>query len=406
LLHAQAGMLCLALIGGHAASSTAQSYEGYPVFWGNRNSLQRSSEVRGTRADANSIEKVGYTERQTASGVVYEKASPEMIVEGDVIHEGEVMAGGQYGGGCDDCGCGDAAACGGGCGSGGDCGTCDSGCGTCGGGGCIEDIFHTLLSRAELSAGVQAYKGPLDDGENGNFGFQQGFNLGFPLIPSYGIGAQFGANFTQSDLSGYEVQNFETDDARTQQFITVGIFERATDCCPLQWGVVFDWMSDDIAEDLELNQLRGEIGYLYSPTGELGFWFTASDDSDYSGRYGSFRATVEPTDMYAFYYRHTTCEGNELRMWGGFTDNSDGLFGADFQVPISDRFAIRGAANYLIPNEESGHDGAEEESWGLGFSLVWYPGCRARCVSSDLFSPLLRVADDSTFMVDHADVDR
>jgi hypothetical protein len=389
------GMLCLSLLAGQSLSAHAQSYEGYPVFWGKRGSLQRStdgakSEIRSARAGSSSIEQVAYTETKTAGGVVFEASSPEAIVEGKMIHEGEVIYEGGVisGGGCDDCG-----SCSG------------AGCGMCRG-GCLEGAFQGLLSRSEWSFGMQSFKGPLDDGDNANFGLQQGFNIGFPLLPSYGIGAQIGANFTQSDLSGYTVQNFETRDARNQQFLTIGLFERATDCCPLQWGLVYDYMSDDIGggKDLELNQLRGEIGYLFSETGELGFWFTTSDESDstyYSGNKGFFSAVVEPTDLYAFYYRNTSCEGNELRMWAGFTGESDGLVGGDFQVPLSDRLALRGAANYLIPHEAKGYNGTREESWGMNVSLVWYPGCRARCVSSDLYAPLMRAADNTTFMVDN-----
>jgi hypothetical protein len=163
-------------------------------------------------------------------------------------------------------------------------------------------------------------------------------------------------------------------------------------------------MKDEFLTDVELKQLRGEIGYLYNECSEVGFWFTASDDDDLSIRRSgsSIVRTVwaEPTDLYAFYYRRTTCEGNELRVWAGFSGNSDGLIGGDFQVPLNNRLALRGAANYLIPSEAKGAIGSREESWGMGVSIVWYPGCRARSASTDLYAPLLRPADNSTFMVD------
>jgi hypothetical protein len=319
--------------------------------------------------------------------VVFEVAEPETMIEGEVIVEGP--HGGVYG----ECECG-GVECGG------------AGCGIGHGalGGCLEGSLKCVLRHSEFFVGMQGFKGPLDNGENGNFGFHQGFNVGFPILPSYGIGGQIGATVTQSDLSGYDVQNFATEDSRNQQFVTIGLFERATECCPWQWGVVYDYMSDDIAEtDIELHQLRGEIGYLFNQTGEIGFWFAVSDDDDaaiYDGEEGFYGATVETTDLYAFYYRHVSCEGNELRLWGGFSGTSDGLVGADFQMPVNDCVALRGSANYLIPSEDAGYEGAREESWAMGVSLVWYPGRRARCVSTDLYAPLLRPADNSTFMVD------
>ena len=399
LVFASMGAVCLVLLAGQSASAQDQKYQGYPVFWGKSNALKRQSGTIGKAntqperaasvrtGSGNKIEKVSYTEFERTGGVITETIVPaETIIEGNVITEGEVI----FEGGYDDC-----SACGG------------DGCGLCGG-GCLEGICHGLLQRSEFSFGVQGFKGPLDDGENANFGFQQGVNFGFALLPSYGIGGQIGATFTQSDLHGYEVDGIESKDARTQQFLTIGVFERATDCCALQWGIVFDWMKDEFVTDVELTQLRGEIGYLFNECSEVGFWFTASDDDDlsyYSGNQGSRAIWAEPTDMYAFYYRHTACEGNELRVWGGFTDNSDGLLGGDFQVPLSDRLALRGAANYLIPSEEKGYDGSREESWGMGVSVVWYPGRRARCASTDLFAPLLRPADNTTFMVDAWDVE-
>ena len=394
---ASTGVLCLLLLAVSTANAQDEKYQGYPVFWGKSNALKRHLGVSArteaqpkrivkTRAGSSGkAEQVNFTEFTRTGGTITETVVPaETIIEGDVIHEGgDVIVEGGY----DEC-----------------CSACDGdGCNYCAG-GCLEGIFSRLLQRSELSFGVQGFKGPLDNGDNANFGFQQGVNFGFPLLPSYGIGGQIGANFTQSDLSGYEVDGIVSDDARTQQFLTVGIFERATDCCPLQWGLVFDWMNDEYVTDVELHQLRGEIGYFYNECNEFGFWFAASDEDDVSVHQSgsSILRTVwaEPTDLYAFYYRHTSCEGNELRLWGGFTDNSDGLVGGDFQVPISDRFALRGAANYLIPSEDSGIEGSREESWGLGLSVVWYPGCRARCVSKDMYAPLLRAADNTNFMVD------
>src|SRR5690606_29288640 len=96
-------------------------------------------------------------------------------------------------------------------------------------------------------------------------------------------------------------------------------------------------------------------------------------------------------------YRRTFECGGHYRFWAGFTGRSDGLVGGDAQVPLSDCFAMQTNFNYLIPEEGTG-PGAAEEAWGLGISLVWYPGQTARCGS--LTRPLFNVADNATFLVD------
>lgn len=379
-----------------APASSTVAQDGFPIYWGQKSqaSAPKTTTTTAKKSDvivvaqrAGSPTKVQLVQNQQPArqgAVIIDDptgtipATEEIILEGDVFIDG----------GSDSC-----------------CGSCDTGCG-CGGYGHPNCgmFLHALFSRSEIFAGVQGYKGPLDVGDNGNFGFHQGFNIGVPLLPSIGLGGQIGGTWTQSDLSGYTVDGFESTDARYQSFFTLGLFQRATECCNWQWGLAVDWLHDEWLEDVDLQQLRGEVGYRFSNCHEFGFWFTTSDDTDeVSNR--AFDVTVETTDLYAFYYRINTCEGNEFRLWAGWSGNSDGLLGGDFQMPINDSFALRGGVNYLIPNEGDGFEGTSQESWNVGISFVWYPKCRARTAVCDPFNPLLRPADNSTFMVD-ADLDR
>jgi hypothetical protein len=49
----------------------------------------------------------------------------------------------------------------------------------------------------------------------------------------------------------------------------------------------------------------------------------------------------------------------------------------------------------------SGHgdEGQVKEAWGMSAQLVWYPGRRAACVTSDCYRPLFGVADNANFMI-------
>ena len=87
----------------------------------------------------------------------------------------------------------------------------------------------------------------------------------------------------------------------------------------------------------------------------------------------------ETTDLYAFFYRRQLEDcGATGRLFVGFSGDSDALIGADADVPLSDRWALRAGFTYLIPEESSPGIGFQEESWErcdrLGV-LSRYPHC-------------------------------
>jgi hypothetical protein len=75
------------------------------------------------------------------------------------------------------------------------------------------------------------------------------------------------------------------------------------------------------------------------------------------------------------------------------------LVGADFNVPISQNWAVRSDFSYLIPTEGRQQNGNIDESWNLSIGLVWYPGCRG-ARSKDYHRPLFNVANNGSFFVE------
>jgi hypothetical protein len=318
---------------------------------------------------------------------IMEVAPSEAVAPGEAqwddgtVYEGQYD--GQYADGC----CGDQ------CGGCQDC--CGDGCGGCGFcGGCFG--LGWLWPRdVQAFGGVQGFKGPVDQGRNGNFGFHEGFNLGGLLRPQCGIAYQFGAQAVHSNLSGDNTVAATSDD-RTQYFLTTGLFHRAVCGSGLQGGAVLDLLYDDYYVNMRLSQIRAELSYVGPYRRELGFMMAASTREDLATIFGQTEIW-QATDQYAFFYRRTFDNGAYYRFWGGFTGRTDGLVGGDAQVPLSDSFALSTNFNYLIP-DEGGGAGASEEAWGLGISLVWYPGQRAGCPS--MTRPLFNVADNASFLVD------
>ena len=255
-----------------------------------------------------------------------------------------------------------------------------------------------LWENISLQGGVHAFKGPVDLGLNGNFGFHEGFNWAVPLGPRLGVGFQLGGQVAHSDLSG----TLATGENRTQYFLTSGFFRRAPDGWGLQGGAVFDYQHDDLLVTTELAQVRAELSWVFCCRHELGAWIAAHTASDVGRRRD--QSTQQPTvwrqstDIYAGFYRHHLACGGDIRAWGGATSDGEGIIGADAEVPLCERWSLASAFNYRIPSEDTQRGDAVQESWGLTISLVWYP-FRRDCRPTAPFRPLFNVADNNTFFV-------
>lgn len=288
----------------------------------------------------------------------------------------------------------DGGSCGGGSCGGGSCDTCGPPCGWC------------LFDDFSVFAGTHAYKSPLDFG-NGNFGFQEGFNWGAPLWQSFGMGYQFGFQALQSNLSGDDTTGQANGNDRDQYFMTFGLFRRVRDCRPhelgFQWGIVADWRHDEYYTTADLFQLRGQLSVFCSPCDEFGFEIAANSDREevfVPSTTTQGNLVWDVTDQYRFFYRRQfDCRG-EARIWGGFTENSDGVVGADFRVALAPKWAVDGGWNYIIPKQGSTTGGNQQESWNLMMNVVWYPAKTAIRTNSSKWRPLFPVADNGSFVAE------
>ncbi|MBX7168686.1 MAG: hypothetical protein K1X74_20285 [Pirellulales bacterium] len=290
----------------------------------------------------------------------------------------------------------------------------------CGPGGCGVNVHGgfqfgpwwqhgPVFENLTLYAGTEAFKAPPDNGANGNFGFQEGINYGGCVSSFMDWGYQIGAQAVQTDLSGYNTFGVNTSSARSQVFVTAGLFRRFRGPVGFQWGVVYDYLSDDYYVHANLGQIRGEISFRGGWGNEIGFWFTTGvTDDDQPFSQGASTTSVlehwETTDLYAIFWRRQFCSGATARIWGGATGNSDGLIGGEFEVPLSCKWSVSAIANYKIPgSDESANDGTfdyQHEAWGVGMNLIWYIGGSAQCSQCNPFKPLFNVANNATMMVD------
>ena len=315
--------------------------------------------------------------------------------------------------GCSSCGeCYDACSCGN-C-YGGSCGECYDGysCGGCSHGGyCgLRCAWGGWLHRhfwwtrnLTLFAGVHGFKGPADQGRNGNFGFHEGLNWGAPLGGPFGLGYQVGVQAVHSNFSGDQAEDSVFREAdRNQVFFTAGLFRRRL-CGGLQWGVAFDMLHDHYHGTAELRQIRSETALSFGGCREIGYMgaYGVGDDAfTYEGAEARLTQGFAPNDTFSLFYRRRFSAGGQGRVWAGLSGNGDALIGAECTVPLGTSWALENNFLYLIPKDGQCEGGQQDETWSVSMQLVWYPGREAACVLSNPFHPLFNVADNSQFLID------
>ncbi len=284
------------------------------------------------------------------------------------------------------------------------------------GAGLLGAVAGKFMRDISLFAGPHAFRGPMDFGANGNFGFHWGVNLG-GATGMGNIGYQVGFAIATSNLKAHEIGQFTITTPggtavvgydrsnRNQYFFTAGLFKRAL-CGGIQWGVAVDLLHDEYYDQMNLKQVRSETSYVFrGGRHEIGYFgsYQTSSDVVQIAEVLQNRATalVAPTDIYAAFYRQYFANGSEARLWGGVTGRGQAVVGGDVRLPLGGPVAIETSYNYIIPN--STRDVASQtrfqETWGININLVWYPGRSAACVHANQFRPLLGVADNSSLMV-------
>lgn len=274
-------------------------------------------------------------------------------------------------------------------------GDCPGECGELG--GCANWCRTTFCrGNTHIALGVAGFKGPVNQGRDGSFGFQQAVNFGtiLPLLPESGLGWQVGVRTIQANLSGASF----TSDERNQTFFTTGFFRRNP--YGLQAGVVFDLMQDDWYAEINAGQVRAEFSWLLPERHEWGYWFALGDSSDTTPSPIANNRVDEwtPIDLHAFFYRRRLdcVPGGTTRLFAGFSGDSDGFIGADARLPINRDWSVQSGFSYLIPNEPRNSGGNENEGWNLSLALVWTLG--GHCPAA--FAPLMDVADNGSFILD------
>ena len=284
-----------------------------------------------------------------------------------------------------------------------------------------------------INFGAHGFKGPLNASLDGSFGFHEGFNLGAALPGCHlGIGWQIGLQGVHSN----QTEAGFPESSRDQTFFTWGFFRRVD--YGLQGGFVFDHMHDDYMDEVSLDQVRGEVSWVTCCGSEFGVFFNVSGDrseTEYDIEFGDgdfeyeIEADVEVTDIVALFYRRYfgACRESWGRIYVGATEergslsgllelsdnnpeiedlnlSSSFVFGAEMHVALSTCWAMETGFTWLTaPSDDE--RGAFEESWNVGFNLIWMPRGHCCGTTRGYYRPLFNVADNGTFLTHISEVD-
>lgn len=262
---------------------------------------------------------------------------------------------------------------------------------------------NPIWDNFSLFAGIEASREPQDLGVNANFGANLSANLGVPLLPSLGVGAQIGTGVNLSHAGVKVLRVIEGTTDRQQWFNTMGVFQRSG---PWHWGAVFDLEVSSYYNHFTTGQVRGEVGAQVTDADEIGLWGAGSVFGD-SGRVLNTNIDVDPMSQLSVYWRRRWETQAETRVWIGLAEphgtdiillpdrHNSGVvmtFGLEVFVPLNDYLAIFGQGNFITPSDT----GTLDAYLGVAF----YPGGGARRASCNPFAPVLAVANNPTMSLD------
>jgi len=340
------------------------------------------------------------------------QAQPQMAYDGAYYEEATdgAVVGESYFEDCGGCGsCGDCVSCGG----------CETGCQDCIGYGRVGGVppgyiadcwmfgLGRILRDAEYFGGAQAFQTSsfLVPGSNErygdcSFGFYTGLNVGLPLrqLTCGLVSGQIGARTVQSDYSG----DLFSSNNRDQLFLTTGFYRRVDS--GLQFGVVMDYLRENWFTDVEVIQMRGDLAWV-APTGSaFGFRFSKNvQDWVSSGVIDGTSFSDLRTGTYnqsRFYFRNGCVNGGWADFFLGWTDESHVVGGVEYDIPLTERWAINSGFTYLVPKDHpdpTTFSGNSNDAWNVFVGMSWRPMGRNWYRNYD--QPLLPVADNGTMVL-------
>jgi hypothetical protein len=251
-----------------------------------------------------------------------------------------------------------------------------------------------------LFVGPDGSKQPQDLGINAHMGIRFGGDWSIRLAENAPL-LEAGIGVNMSDAAVHVLDQLGGPSRRTQLFLTVGASQHHGG---LVWALAYDHLRQAYYDTSHLAQLRGQFGFDLSGGNEAGV-FVAKSLRGADARVLDQTVRLDPISSVNGYFRRAwAATGGDTTLWAGVAaghhnvvwvlpDNSRSenvfVYGADVHLPLDDRFAILGAANFLTPTST----GTVDAYLGVAF----YPWKGAR--TGRMHRPVLTAANNPTFPV-------
>jgi hypothetical protein len=268
----------------------------------------------------------------------------------------------------------------------------------------VEPSAPGIFENLSLFVGPDGSKQPQDLGINAEMGIRFAANWAFPISERFNLGAQVGAASNLSDGAVNVLNQIGGPGHRTQTFVTIGVFQRPSS--RVNWGVVYDTSFERYYDNFRFAQWRGQAGYGVSNSDEVGIWFAKSAHGQ-DGQFAGTAVRLDPISQVNAYTRHTWANHARTAVWVGVA-NAHGnvvwvlpantttgpvlVYGSELDLPLSERFAVTGMANFITPTATGSVDAF------LG--LTFYPGRSGFRADRNTFAPLTTVANNPTMAID------
>lgn len=288
------------------------------------------------------------------------------------------------------------------------CGECGA-CGPCL--GCDECPPYGIVGIF----GFDSFKGVSDSSYSSNFGAVTGLNAAVPVpgLRDYGIGWQLGMTYGVYDFDG-RINSVNDAQSQQQTFLTTGFYRKASGDQQLSFGLVYDWMFNNnwgaLTNAQTMGQWRSQFEWAFSGSNAVGVYGCVRDRSSVQLHNG-FPVTDRPVSQVNLFWHHKFESAADSYLWVGLPQrdrlNGDGslgdwIIGANIQVPLTQRLALYGNAQYMHPSAAAGAYASMEADWNIGAGIVWYFGGNAvsHSINGKCWLPYMPVANNSTFLVD------
>ncbi|MGL6225369.1 MAG: DUF6666 family protein [Thermoguttaceae bacterium] len=268
---------------------------------------------------------------------------------------------------------------------------------------CAVRPYGWLFDNMTLFAGGTSFGSQAGPITEENFGVQEGVNWSGTFAPRLGINAQLGVRAVQRTLQvEHPVLGTWNSSGKGQSFITAGLFRRAQ-CNPFQWGLVYDWMSDNKYEkNLSLGQIRMEFSGRTAHGCTIGFRgaFSLNTSNPFEAESEQFR--LQAVDQFLGFIETQVYCNTLLSFNAGLSGSGQAILSGSIEQPISDKFSIKTDLAYMIASGNdvgpapASYKDVRRDSWGLSLSLVFHPHGGAYSRSCNPLRALFDVADNTS----------